>query len=406
MSKAFWGKVASTELERLRMSLQCHSGDPVVSLHDFTQHFKSIAVPPVCEWFDHAGMEHMRDEVLRGLVLSAEDSGAAGVDAQPAPNPPGPPNDADESMHDACRLLNREVSLQEILEAKEKVNRGKAAGFDGMPIECFLGLRDMNPESPTYRQLVSPLDSIIMYIFNTILRTGCYPESWRLAVLMPLLKGSKLDARDPSNYRGIALLACLSKLFANVLERRLTDFQWTCNLICDEQFGFTRSRRTIDPVFILDSLIDDAMARNEYLYAAFVDFKKAYDYVPLNALFVKMLRANMHGSVFRVLHSMYAAVRSVVLVGVSMSEVIEQFVGLRQGCILSPSLFSLFIADLPQYLRNLEGGQGVLECNEVMLHDTVVHVLMYADDLVLVARTPEALQRLLDRLREYCAIWH
>lgn len=86
-----------------------------------------------------------------------------------------------------------------------------------------------------------------------------------------------------------------------------------------------------------------------------------------------------------------------------MSAVIEQFVGLRQGCILSPCLFSLFIADLPEYLRNLDGIQA---CRGVPFHDTTVHVLMYADDLVLVARTPADLQRLFDALREYCALWH
>ena len=66
-----------------------------------------------------------------------------------------------------------------------------------------------------------------------------------------LLKGTYLDASMPTNYRGIALLSTFAKLFANILEKRLTDFQLSTGLICEAQFGFTANRRTLDPVFIL-----------------------------------------------------------------------------------------------------------------------------------------------------------
>ena len=71
-----------------------------------------------------------------------------------------------------------------------------------------------------------------------------------------------------------------------------------------------------------------------------------------------MLHANMIGPVYRVLHSMYESVCSIVRQGIAFSDVIHQHVGLRQGCILSPCLFSLFIADFPQFLRE-QGCQDV-----------------------------------------------
>ena len=157
-----------------------------------------------------------------------------------------------------------------------------------------------------------------------------YPEACRLDVLVPLLKGVDLNCMLPTNYRGIALMSSISKLFANILDHRLTCFQSVTGQICAEQFGFTKGRRTLDHFFILDTLIDHAKATDENLYVTFIDFQKAYDFVFIDGLFYKMLRANMVGPVYRVLHSMYESVCSIVRQGIAYSEVIHQHVGLRQ----------------------------------------------------------------------------
>ena len=86
------------------------------------------------------------------------------------------------------------------------------------------------------------------------------------------------------------------------------------------------------------------LGEGKNLFVAFIDFQKAYDYVPRDALFYKMLGAHMNSNILYVYYIVcmlaYAAVESVVQCGVSRSDVIYQMVGLRQGCILSPCLFS------------------------------------------------------------------
>jgi len=127
------------------------------------------------------------------------------------------------------------------------------------------------------------VDGEVLRLFNLILETGVYPSLWRVAVVVPLLKGANLLASDANNYRGLALLCSLSKLFANIQEARLTTFMWSTDQVAPEQFGFTRGRRTLDPAFILDSLISQAGpgAKGKKLFVAFIDFQKAYDFVPL-----------------------------------------------------------------------------------------------------------------------------
>ncbi len=85
-------------------------------------------------------------------------------------------------------------------------------------------------------------------------------------------EGREADTTDPNNYRRIALLKAISKLFSNVLEMRLTKYLWQTKQIAAEQFGFSKGRRTqctLDLYFILDSRyidIYDAKKRMKPLY--------------------------------------------------------------------------------------------------------------------------------------------
>ena len=150
---------------------------------------------------------------------------------------------------------------------------------------------------------------------------------------MALRKGGQLDPTRPTNYRGIALLASLSKVFANIIEGRITHYQRIMGQLNPAQFGFTKGRRTLDAVFVLDTLMAQARAEKRPLYVAFIDFQKAYDLVDRDCLFYKMLNYGIDGPILNTIVGMYRAVRSIVRMGHEVSEVIEQLVGLRQGCV-------------------------------------------------------------------------
>jgi hypothetical protein len=196
-------------------------------------------------------------------------------------------------------------------------------------------------------------------------------------------------------------MCAIAKLFALILERRLESFQEEMKQVCDEQFGFTKDRRSCDHIFILETLITQTRAQGKQLYIAYVDFQKAYDFVYRDALWWKMIRLGMQGKNYHVLYDMYKSVESIVVWGIERSAVIEQFVGLKKGCVLSPCLFSIFIAAFAGFPRHLlQSG-----CEGVTLHDARVRVLMYADDCALVAESPRDLQHMLDALYTYCSRW-
>ena len=285
----------------------------------------------------------------------------------------------------ALSILNSPIDEAELLCVNAtRMKNNKVPGPDGIPAECYRG------EDSTA--------AAIVLVFNAILSSGRYPDAWRTALLVPLLKNWRLDPKQPTHYRPISLQVTLAKIFAAILERRLVSFLEAVDGICPSQFGFIRGRQGTDAVFILTTLIEKAKADREDLYVAFIDFSKAYDSVDRKCLQAKLLLQGVRGSVYTVLQSMYEHVRSAVSQNGSFSSPIEHTLGLRQGCVLSPLLFALFIADLPVFLAR----HG---CEGVRLQDVTLNSLWYADDGALLAASPSALQQTLHALSQYCDRW-
>ena len=92
--------------------------------------------------------------------------------------------------------------------------------------------------------------------------------------------------------------------------------------------------------------------------------------------------------------SLYNSVSSCVRVNSFQTEWFNVHSGLRQGCILSPVLFNLYINDLAKYLKSLNIG--------VSFGNEKICILLYADDIVLLAETANDLQVLLDALHDWC----
>ena len=101
---------------------------------------------------------------------------------------------------------------------------------------------------------------------------------------------------DPDNYRAIALACCMSKFFAAVLNKRLLKFAIEKGIIRENQIGFMPGNRTSDVLIMLYNLFNKYCIQNsKYIYACFVDFKKAFDSIPRRILFEKLLKHNITG---------------------------------------------------------------------------------------------------------------
>jgi len=231
--------------------------------------------------------------------------------------------------------------------------------------------------------------------FQLILAKGCVPSSWKSAKLTPLHK--KGPVLNPANYRMIAVSGTMYRLFANVLRDLVTEWCEQRKKIPDTQFGFYPGRSTLQPIFILRHLKHAASALRPHgsprLHAAFIDFTQAYDTIPREKLWQHLQRTQMPSLFLSLLKNIYES-DEYILVDGSKKAHVQPIRGVKQGCPLSPLLFSLYINDIDQISEGIEGaltGDG----------DFRITHMLYADDLCLTVNEPQQMQKMLDRLQLY-----
>ena len=128
-------------------------------------------------------------------------------------------------------------------------------------------------------------------------------------MLVPIHKSG--DKTNPSNYRAIAISSCLSKLFTSILNKRLVSYLEINKLISQCQFGFRKNRRTSDCMFLLKTAVTKTVYASRkkksgnFLYAAFIDFRKAFDSVWRKGLLFKLQNIGVTGNFYNIIKTMY-----------------------------------------------------------------------------------------------------
>ena len=249
------------------------------------------------------------------------------------------------------------------------------------------------------------LAPLIAAEFNAWRRVGCLPPADALIAIALVPKVS--IPTKPSDFRGIAVGAMLAKLYAAALESRVSAHAEAAGVHAEGQFGFRRGRNTEQAVLVLRTLVDSYRQRRRrrhgtgQLWAVFVDFKQAYDRVPREWLWARLEQMGYGGEWLRAVRAIYADVPMTVNVPGLHGRSIISTQGLKQGCPLSPTLFSLFIADLES--RVLAAAQRGEQLDLPDLAGQPMPPLLYADDMALLATTAAGLQHQLRLLEAYCA---
>ena len=222
----------------------------------------------------------------------------------------------------------------------------------------------------------------IVKLFNHVLFHGIFPRMWSEGYIVPLYKPGCRS--DPGNYRGICISSCLGKFFTSILNYRLNTFLEEHEILNKNQIGFRYGFRTSDHIFVLKTLIDFYKIHKKPLFACFIDFRKAYDSVWREGLFFKLIQYGCSKNFVRILLSMYSSVNYKVKLSSGSTPVFSSNIGLKQGCNMSPSLFNVFINDIPELLNTTN-------CDPVYLGTTKVNCLLYAGDLVLLSKSRSGL---------------
>ena len=271
--------------------------------------------------------------------------------------------------------LTAPVRPTEMAKAVGSLKNGKAAGRDGVYPDM---LSHLGPR--TREWLCSALTDVIL--------TGNYPQIWRSALVVAILKPGK-PADDPASYRPISLLSCLFKLLERIVLNRIKGFVTLA--VPKEQAGFQEGRDTTEQVLALTTHIEAGMEKKLKTGAVLVDLSAAYDTVWTGGLLFKLAHSIPCQTTLNLLRRMVTTRQFRVALGSDLSRTRRIRNGVPQGSVLAPALFNVYISDMPA-TESLKLG--------------------YADDWALVhqARSFEELERVLSEdttsVKKYFDQWY
>jgi hypothetical protein len=179
----------------------------------------------------------------------------------------------------------------------------------------------------------------VLELLNKCWNEGKVPERWGKTILIPLFKGK---GGKCENYRGIALIDHITKLYERILEkgvRRKIEPQ-----LGEEQYGYRKDRSTTDLIFTLRMIFEKTLEYKEKAHFAFIDLKKAFDSVPRR----KLWRSR------QIVYGIY--------------NMLPCLTGVKQGSILSPILFIAYLNIVIREVKNTTNLDG--------------DILAYVDDIV------------------------
>ena len=285
----------------------------------------------------------------------------------------------------AVNDLDHEISIGEITLAIKNLKGNKSCGPDGIPPEFYKSIND----------LLSP---VLVIVFNYIYTNGVFPRSWCTGLIYPIYK-NKGEVNDPSNYRGISLLNIIVKIFCKILYNRLYRWVEREDKLSPLQAGFRNNCSTVDNIFIINSLAERATStKRGKLFCAFVDFEKAFDTVDRNLLWQTLREKGISTKFIRILQAIYTHDTARVMLNTGcLTNPFPVNQGVKQGCVLSPLLFILFIDELPYQLE-------VANINppRIGIDNIPIPALLFADDLVILSESQKGLQKGLEELELFC----
>ncbi|GFO47197.1 endonuclease-reverse transcriptase [Plakobranchus ocellatus] len=215
----------------------------------------------------------------------------------------------------------------EIIEAVSSLKPGKSAGIDNITGERVKAGGE------------ATIDMLLL-ICNKILQTGVWPKPWTLSLVITLPKKGNLKLRQ--NYRTIiSLISHPSKVMLKVILNRLKPEAE--NIIVEEQAGFRPGRSTVEQICNIRILMEKYLQHQQELHHVFIDFKNAFGRVWHEALWSTMRKYNINSNFISVIENLYNAATSAVFYNNNIRDWFRTTVGVRQGCLFSPTLFNIFL---------------------------------------------------------------
>ena len=250
--------------------------------------------------------------------------------------------------------LDGEFNEEEIVWGMKNLKNGKAGGIDGL-----------------IKYGGSGMMRALMLLFNVIWKVEMVPDDWKRGAIFPIYK-NKGARTDIGNYRGITLLSVVGKMFEAIINKRMSKWIERRGLLSDQQGGFRVQRGCPDSYYLLHETLSFRKELKLKTYACFIDVKKAYDTVWQNGLWKRLWDIGIKGKTWRIIREWYQGMQSCVLLDGDATRYFDLEQGVKQGAVLSPLLYAIFVDGVVDALKKKQLG--------VTINGEWLGMMMYAVD--------------------------
>lgn len=245
----------------------------------------------------------------------------------------------------------QDISSKFVLNQIYSMQNDKSTGLDQFNVKLL--------------KLAAPyISNSLAFICNLSLRNGTFPDLWKKAKVTPIYKSG--DKSDVGNYRPISVLPILSKIIERAIHDQLYSYLTNEGLLSDAQSGFRANHSTTTTLIDVEDYILKNMDEGFATGIIFIDLKKAFDTVNHSILLKKLENYGVTENEHKWFQSYLSNRSQTVGINSSLSDFDNVSIGIPQGSILGPLLFTIFVNCLPSNL----------DCKTVM----------YADDTSLMCK--------------------